>query len=210
MPIGILGSLVICTILYIVVAAILTAVVPYGKLSVPDPMAVGIDALGQKWLAPIVKLGAIAGLSSVILVLLMAQPRILWSMARDGLLPPLFAKIHPRYKTPYVTTAITGIAVAVLSGLVPMTILGELVSIGTLSAFVLVCAGVIVLRYRHPEIPRPFRVPGMPWVPILGILICLSQMLGLPLDTWIRLVVWMAIGFLTYFLYGQRHSVLNR
>ena len=167
LPRGIIGSLVICTILYIAVAAVLTGIVHYSKLNVPDPIAVGIDATGLLWLGPIIKIGAIAGLSSVILVMIMGQPRIFWSMANDGLLPQWFSKVHPKFRTPYITTILTGILVAVLGGLFPIGILGELVSIGTLFAFVLVCGGVWVLRRTRPEIHRPFKTPLVPVVPQL-------------------------------------------
>jgi basic amino acid/polyamine antiporter, APA family len=210
MPIGILGSLVICTILYIAVAAVLTGIVPYTQLNVADPIAVGIDATGLSWLRPLVKMGAIAGLSSVILVMLMAQPRIFYTMSHDGLLPPVFAKIHPKFRTPHITTIMTGLVVAVASGLFPIGILGELVSIGTLLAFVLVCAGVLVLRRTNPDVERPFRTPGMPFVPILGVLSCLYLMAGLPWPTWERLLIWLAIGLAIYFLYGRANAERTR
>jgi APA family basic amino acid/polyamine antiporter len=203
MPIGILASLVICTLLYIAVALVLTGIVHYSKLNVPAPIALGIDSVGLSWLKPIVKLGAIAGLSSTMLVMLLGQPRIFYSMSRDGLLPPVFSAVHPRFRTPYITTALTGVAVALASGLFPIAVLTQLTSMGTLLAFVMVCAGVLVLRRHLPDMERPFRTPGVPWVPVLGALICLAQMLVLPAATWTRLLVWLAIGLTIYFAYGR-------
>ena len=212
MPIGILGSLAICTVLYIAVALVLTGIVKYDQLNVPDPIAVGINAAGPglAWLRPIVKIGAIAGLSSVILVMLLGQPRIFYTMSKDGLLPPVFARVHPRFQTPWIASIVTGLAAMLMAGLFPIGLLGELVSIGTLLAFAIVCGGVLVLRKTDPNIPRPFKTPMVPLVPILGIGFCLYLMISLPKDTWARLVVWMGIGLLIYFTYGRRHSVLNR
>ncbi|MES2730747.1 MAG: amino acid permease [Bacteroidota bacterium] len=205
MPIGILASLLVCTVLYILVTLVLTGIVPFKELGVAEPIALGVDRAGAGllWLRPLIKIGAIAGLSSVMLVMLMGQPRIFYAMAKDNLLPAVFAKVHPRFKTPYVTTILSGVIAAFVSGFVPINILGELVSIGTLLAFVIVCIGIIVLRKKRPDLPRPFRTPLVPLIPILGALICFAQMASLPLDTWLRLIVWMAIGLVIYFTYGR-------
>ncbi len=209
-PIGILVSLAICTVIYIAVGLVMTGLVPYPRLGVPSPIALAVQATGLKWLAPIINIGAICGISSVILVNMLAQSRIFYSMSRDGLLPSLFAKLHPRYRTPHVTTAITGCVVAIASGLFPIGVLGQLVSMGTLLAFSIVCTGVLILRKTSPETPRPFRTPGMPWVPVVGTLICLYLMSGLPLPTWIRLFVWLAIGLTIYFGYGRIRAATVR
>ena len=176
-----------------------------------DPIAVGVDAMGKGlfWLRPIIKIAALAGLSSVVLVMMLGQPRIFYAMSKDGLLPERFARIHPRFKTPYYSTILTGSVAFVLAGILPIDILGELVSIGTLLAFAIVCIGIIFLRVKRPELKRPFRTPFVPLVPILGAGICLIQMYSLPLDTWLRLIIWMAIGILIYFTYGLRHSKLK-
>ena len=208
-PIGIIASLAICTLLYILVAGVLTGVISYTELNVAAPIAVAVDHMGMVWLSPIIKLGAIAGLTSVMLVLLMGQSRIFYAMSKDKLLPPLFAKVHPKFQTPYLSTWLVGAGVAILAGFMPIEILGELVSIGTLFAFVLVCGGVWILRITHPELPRHFKCPAVPYIPAAGILICLGLMAGLPIDTWIRLFVWLILGFGIYFGYGVKHSALR-
>ena len=211
MPIGILASLAICTVLYIAVSLVLTGIVKYTQLNVPDPIAVAINSLGEQvaWLRPIIKIGAIAGLSSVILVMMLGQPRIFYAMSKDGLLPPVFSAVHPKFRTPWLATILTGSVAMLVAGLFPIGLLGELVSIGTLLAFAIVCAGVFVLRFTDPDIPRPFRAPLFWLVSPLGVFFCFWLMYGLPRDTWARLIVWMVVGLVIYFTYGRRHSNLN-
>jgi len=206
MPIGIMGSLLICTILYILVSGLLTAVVPYTSLNVSDPVAVGIDATGVRWGSVLVKVGAIFGLATVMLVMLLGQSRVFFSMSNDGLLPKWASRVHPKFRTPWISTIIVGAFVAIFAALIPIDLLGELVSIGTLLAFVIVSAGVWILRRRRPEIPRPFRTPWVPFVPIMGIVVSGLLMLSLPIDTWIRLIVWLIIGLFIYAFYGRKHS----
>ena len=210
MPIGILGSLLLCTALYVMVAAVLTGIVDYRELNVADPISKGVDALGLGWFSAVIKIGALTGITTVILVLLYGQSRIFYTISRDGLLPGVFSRVHPRFGTPYLSQMLIGSCVALIAGVVPIGLLGEMVSIGTLFAFALVCGAVLYLRRSDGGAERPFRAPGVPAVPILGILMCLTLMAGLPLDTWIRLFVWMAIGVVIYFVYGRRRSVLQR
>jgi APA family basic amino acid/polyamine antiporter len=210
MPIGIIGSLLICTLLYIVVSAIATGVVHYTNLDVPDPIAVAADAAGLGWLSMLIKIGAIAGLSSVILVMLLGQSRIFWTMSRDGLLPPFVSKVHPKFQTPWITTIITGLAVMIPAGLFTVREAGSLVSIGTLLAFVIVATGVLVLRIREPNLPRAFKTPIVWFVAPMGVLSALYLMISLPWRTWERLIIWFVIGIVLYFAYGVRNSKLAR
>jgi basic amino acid/polyamine antiporter, APA family len=206
MPIGIIGSLVICTVLYIVVAGLLTAIVPYQILNVADPVAVGVEAIGVHWGSVLVDAGVVAGLASVMLVMLFGQSRVLYSMSTDGLLPAWASAVHPRFRTPWITSIVVGAFAAVFASVLNINELSELVNIGTLLAFVIVCSGVWVLRVRRPHLERPFKTPMVPTVPILGALISFGMMASLPLATWIRLLSWLVIGLCIYFFYSRRHS----
>jgi APA family basic amino acid/polyamine antiporter len=206
MPIGILGSLIICTFLYIAVSGLLTATVHYSRLNIGAPVSLAIRETGVRWGSYVVNAGALAGLSTVMLVMLLGQSRVFYSMANDGLLWKWAGDIHPRFRTPWKSTAVTGLGAAIFGSLVPIGSLGQMVSIGTLLAFVIVCAAVLILRARRPDIERPFRTPLVPVVPILGILVSLGLMASLNGVTWIRLVVWLIIGMVIYFTYSVKHS----
>jgi APA family basic amino acid/polyamine antiporter len=210
-PFGIIVSLLICTVLYIAVTLVLTGMVPYGEIDVDAPVAKAFERAHLGWAQLIISLGAVAGITSVMLVLMLSQPRVLLAMARDGLLPEsFFGAIHPRFRTPWKSTILTGILVGALASFVPLGILAELVNIGTLLAFVIVCLAVLVMRYIHPKAERPFRCPWVPVIPVLGVVFCLILMLSLPWENWLRLFGWMASGMFVYFLYGRHHSVMAR
>ncbi len=211
MPIGLLGCLAVCSLLFIGVSAVLTGMVPYTKLGVDAPFIYALQQVSAPaWLRFGIEIATLAGLTSVCLVSLLGQPRIFFSMSKDGLLPASFSKLHPRFRTPHVTTILTGVVCAIVAGLLPLDLLGELISIGTLMAFALVCLGVWVLRVKRPDLPRPFRTPWLPVVSLLGVATCLIQMYMLPGDTWLRLAIWMAIGFAVYFGYSRRNSKLQQ
>lgn len=206
-PIGIIASLILCTFLYIAVATVLTGMIPYDKINRDAPVSDAFAQVGLPWAQFLIAVGALTGITSVLLVMMLSQPRVLLAMARDGLVPPsFFGAIHETYRTPWKSTILTGIFVAMLAGLLPLSVLAELVNIGTLLAFVIVCSAVLIMRKTHPDIPRPFKVPLMPLTPILGIITCLILMFSLPWENWARLFVWLAIGFGIYFTYGMRHS----
>ena len=210
-PIGLMVSLVLCTILYIAVAAVLTGMVPYDKINVDAPVSDAFRQVGLPWAQFLISLGALTGITSVLLVLMLSQPRIFLAMARDGLLPKsFFGAVHARFQTPWKSTILTGIFVGLMGALIPLRVLAELVNIGTLLAFVIVCAAVLVMRRINPETARPFRCPMVPLVPLLGIGFCLLLMFSLPSENWLRLFVWLGIGFVIYFVYGRHHSVLGK
>lgn len=210
-PLGIIASLLICTLLYVAMTAVLTGMVKYDQIDEDAPVSKAFGTIGLDWAEAFIAVGAVAGITSVLLVMMLSQPRILLAMARDGLLPPgFFAAVHSRFQTPWKSTIVTGIVVGLLGSLLPIDVLSELVSIGTLWAFVIVCAAVLVMRRTHPLQERPFRAPLVPLVPILGIGFCLALMFSLPWENWLRLVGWLGIGLVIYFAYGRRHSHLGR
>jgi APA family basic amino acid/polyamine antiporter len=206
LPRGILGSLVICTVLYVAVSLVVVGMQKYTELSTAAPLADAFRSVGLPFLSGAISVGALAGLTSVVMILMLGQSRVLFAMSRDRLLPPALATVHPKYGTPYRITVITGVVVALLAGFVPLNTLAELVNIGTLFAFVLVSLGVIILRRTRPDLPRAFRVPLVPVLPIVSALACIYLMLNLPGETWLRFVVWMAVGIVVYYAYGRRHS----
>jgi len=210
-PIGIITSLILCTVLYIAVSAIITGMVPYNKINIDAPISDAFKQVGLGWAQLIISFGALSGITSVLLVMMLSQPRIFLAMARDGFLPPsVFGAIHPKFRTPWKSTILTGIFVAILAGFLPLRILAELVNIGTLFAFVVVCAAVLIMRRMHPEAPRPFRAPLFPFVPIAGIVTCTILMFSLPEENWLRLIIWLVIGLSIYIFYGRKHSVMHK
>jgi APA family basic amino acid/polyamine antiporter len=210
LPRSIIGSLIICTILYILAAGLLTAIVHYSQLNVASPISYALLILGHKTVAGLISVGAIAGLTTVMLVIFYGLTRIVLALSRDGLLPSIFSKVHPSTRTPIRIILPCGILMTCLAGIFPIKDLAELVNIGTLAAFIIVCAGVLYLRYSQPEMPRPFKVPGMPYVPILGVLSCFYLLINLPWITILRFFIWMAIGLIIYFLFSKKHSKLEK
>jgi basic amino acid/polyamine antiporter, APA family len=210
-PIGIITSLILCTILYILVAGVVTGMVPYNKINIDAPVSDAFRQVGLPWAQFLISLGALTGITSVLLVMMLSQPRVLLAMARDGLVPQsFFGAIHEVFRTPWKSTILTGLFVATLAAFLPLRILAELVNIGTLLAFVIVCAAVLIMRKKHPEAERPFRVPFAPVTPILGILLCTLLMFSLPKENWYRLIIWLLLGFVIYFAYGRHHSVMSK
>ncbi|MDQ2773858.1 MAG: amino acid permease, partial [Acidobacteriota bacterium] len=210
MPIGIIGSLLICTVLYILYSLVLTGIVNYRELDVPAPLAVAVDRMKNlPWVGFLMKLGSLCGLTSVMLVMLLGQSRVFYSMSNDGLLPKLFSEVHSRFKTPWKSNLVLLIFVSVGAAFTPIDRLGNLTSIGTLFAFVVVCIGIIIMRKTQPDLPRPFRTPFVPWLPIMGIIVNLGLMAGLGIITWSAFLIWMAIGLVVYFTYSRKTSALQ-
>ena len=210
-PIGIITSLILCTILYIAVSAVLTGMVPYNKINIDAPVSDAFGQVGLHWAQLLVSLGAVAGITSVLLVMMLSQPRVFLAMARDGLLPEsFFGAVHDKFRTPWKSTILTGVFVSVLAGFLPLRILAELVNIGTLFAFVIVCSAVLIMRKTHPEAKRPFKAPWFPFVPIAGVVTCLLLMFSLPEENWLRLFIWLAIGMIIYIFYGRKHSKMRK
>lgn len=210
MPIGIIGSLLICTVLYVLFSIVLTGIVSYKDLGVAAPVALAIDKTPYPWLRTVVKLGIIAGFTSVILVMLLGQSRVFYSMSRDGLVPPVFSAIHPKFRTPWRSNMLFGIFVSCFAAFLPLQVVGHMTSIGTLFAFVIVCGGIWIMRRTQPDLPRPFRTPWVPLVPILGILVNFAMMYSLGTDNWLRLFVWLALGQIIFFAYSRKHSALGK
>ncbi|WP_326824148.1 amino acid permease [Streptosporangium sp. NBC_01756] len=210
LPIGIIASLAICTLLYVAVSLVVVGMQPYSQLSEAAPLADAFKAVGQTWAATLISIGALAGLTTVVMILMMGQSRVMFAMSRDHLLPAGLAKVHPKFGTPYRITIMVGVVVAILAGLVPLSTIAELVNIGTLFAFVIVSIAVVILRRTRPDLPRSFRTPLVPLVPILSVLACLYLMVNLPVETWLRFVIWMIIGIVVYATYSYRHSRLAR
>jgi APA family basic amino acid/polyamine antiporter len=209
MPIGILGSLAVCTVLFILYSYVLTGIVNYKDLNVAAPLSLALEKIPHPWLSPAMNLAVLAGLTSVMLVMLLGQSRVFYSMSNDGLLPKLFSDVHPKYRTPYKSNMVLMVFVGIFAAFAPISVVGKMTSIGTLLAFVLVCGGVLVMRKTHPNTPRPFKTPLVPLVPILGILCNFVMMLGLGWSNWARLIVWLVIGFAIYFGYSRYHSKLQ-
>lgn len=210
-PVGIIASLIICTVLYILVSAVLTGMVPYKEINIDAPVVDAFKRAGLVWMQYLVAAGAMTGITSVLLVMMLSQPRVMLALARDGLVPKgFFGDIHPKFRTPWKSTILTGVFVAAMAGFIPLSILAEMTSIGTLFAFVIVCGAVLVMRKTNPDADRPFKAPLVPLIPILGILTCLLLMFSLPAENWYRLIIWLAVGLIIYFLYGRRHSVMAK
>jgi APA family basic amino acid/polyamine antiporter len=210
-PIGIIVSLVLCTVLYIAVSAVLTGMVPYNMINIETPVSDAFRQAGLPWARYLISAGAVAGITSVLLVMMLSQPRVWLAMARDGMVPEsFFGAVHPKFRTPWKATILTGVLVAIGAGLLPLRILADLTNIGTLFAFVVVCAAVLIMRRLEPNAERPFRAPLSPFVPVAGILTCLMLMFSLPAENWYRLIIWLALGMVIYFFYSRHHSVMAK